>query len=146
MPRYAYRIDLSAQHAECEANYARLAKLLSPLGDADRGVIGLPGGQMLDVAVVERCPYTTTVVVTGVQHDKGWTAMPALTVRAYRDARMAEVIACSGRRHPQPRYEYPNRSMFQPDEKQQWNRFLGEWLSYCLQYGHAIQAGGCALV
>ena len=139
MPRYAYQIDLSAQHAECEANYARLARLMAPLGDADRGVVGLPGGQTLNIEVVERCPYTVTLVVTGMQRDAGWAAMPPLTVRAYHDARMAEVTACAGRRNPQPRYEYPNRGMFQPDEKEQWNRFLGEWLSYCLQHGHAIE-------
>lgn len=140
MARNPYRIDLSAQHAECEANYARLSRLLSSLGDADRGTVGLPQGRGLEIAITERCPYTTTVEIACAAGPGNWVAMPPLTIRKYHDARMAEVIACAGRRHPQPRYEYPNQSMFQPDEKEQWNRFLGEWLSYCLQFGHAARS------
>ena len=137
MLRQAYRIDLSAQHAECEANYARLSRLLALLGNADQGAIGLPEDYALNIAITERCPYTLTVQVSCAAVSSGWMAMPALTVRVYHDARMAEVIGCAGHRRLQPRYRYPNREMFQPDEKEQWNRFLGEWLSYCLRFGHA---------
>ena len=34
------------------------------------------------------------------------------------------------------RYQYPNRNMYQEDEKSQQNRFLADWLEHCLQNGH----------
>jgi uncharacterized protein YqiB (DUF1249 family) len=29
--------------------------------------------------------------------------------------------------------------MYHQDEKAQWNRFLGEWLSHCLKYGYHLE-------
>lgn len=139
MSRSAYRIDLSAQHAECEANYARLTQLLAPVGEKGQLRIILPGGHALQLGIAERFPYTVTVEVAAASPAGPGSAMPPLTVRMYHDARMAEVIACGDVRRPRPRYAYPNQQMFQPDEKEQWNRFLGEWLSYSLQFGRAEQ-------
>lgn len=146
MSRPAYRIDLSAQHAECEANYARLSRLLALLGSADQGVIGLPEGDAMSIEITERCPYTLTVEVSCAALADDWSARPALTIRIYHDARMAEVVGCAGHIRPRPRYRYPNRDMFQPDEKEQWNRFLGEWLSHCLRFGHLPRAADCVSV
>ena len=42
------------------------------------------------------------------------------------------------------RYEYPNRHMYQSDEKAQFNVFLGEWLSHCLDRGHVLDPLGLA--
>jgi uncharacterized protein YqiB (DUF1249 family) len=53
----------------------------------------------------------------------------------YHDARMAEVVTFAHLRRVFPHYDYPNPAMHQPDEKAQWNRFLGEWLSHCLRHG-----------
>lgn len=131
-----YSVDLSAEMAECEANYARLRRLVDCTGPGRR--LGLGGGQHLQLTVTERAPYTTTLTIT---EDEG--ALPrlatSLTVRMYHDARLAEVVECASLRRVQPRYDYPNPLMHQPDEKAQWNRFLGEWLSHCLQHGLAIE-------
>lgn len=128
-----YRVDLAADLAECEANYARLRRLL-PLLDDDTHAFGIGAQLQLHVEVTERCPYTTTLEFS--QLPVGIPSVtPRLTVRIYHDARLAEVIAFTSRRRVQPRYDYPNPGMHQPDEKSQWNRFLGEWLSHCLQHG-----------
>jgi uncharacterized protein YqiB (DUF1249 family) len=37
-----------------------------------------------------------------------------------------------------PRYEYPNRAMYQADEKLQINQFLGELLTLALREGHQV--------
>lgn len=128
-----YRIDLAAELAECEANYARLLRLL-PMLERDTHAFGVGAHLQLHVTVTERSPYTTTLefcqLPAGIP-----SVAPRLTVRAYHDARLAEVIAFTSRRRVQPRYDYPNPAMHQPDEKSQWNRFLGEWLSHCLQHG-----------
>lgn len=147
MKRRRYQIDLAADMAECEANYARLARLL-PDCELHSRTFGLGNAEM-SIEVVERCPYTTTLEIC----QRPQTASPQLlaatalfskiaarlTVRVYHDARLAEVIAFASRRRVLPRYEYPNEAMHQPDEKSQWNRFLGEWLSHCLRHGFDLR-------
>lgn len=134
--RKRYQVDLVAQQAECAANYARLSRLFDR--DADGLRFGLGGGVHLQLTVTERGPYTTTLTIT--QSDAPPPAlMPHLTVRMYHDARLAEVVEFASRRRVRPRYDYPNPVMFQPDEKAQWNRFLGEWLSHCLRHGVALE-------
>lgn len=132
-PKRRYQIDLAAAQAECELNYSRLLKLLRTFPDDER-YFGVGPQQQLTMRVTERCPYTTTLEIapTPLPID---SVAPSLIVRVYHDARLAEVIAFANSRRPRPRYEYPNEAMFQPDEKAQWNRFLGEWLSHCLQHG-----------
>ena len=53
-----------------------------------------------------------------------------MTVRMYHDAKVAEVVNCSGRGGFEPEYGYPNKLMLQRDEKRQVNQLLGEWLDF----------------
>jgi uncharacterized protein YqiB (DUF1249 family) len=92
---------------------------------------------MLCILVKERCPYTTTVSMT--LEGEAWQEKKSqMVVRIYHDAQMAEVIGYQQGRHFQSRYEYPNKTMYHPDEKEQLNRLLGEWLSTCLTCGHVL--------
>lgn len=136
-----YQVDLAAAQAECEANYARLQRLLPALARRaacpDRHAFGVGVDQQLHIAITERGPYTTTLEIS--QPPLGVPSLaPRLTARVYHDARLVEVVAFTSRRRVQPRYDYPNPAMHQPDEKAQWNRFLGEWLSHCLQHGFSL--------
>ena len=128
-----YRVDLAAEQAECETNFWRLSRLLHDYtGDLYSFDIG--ANFCMHIRVLERCPYTTTLEI--LQAPTAIVALaPRLTVRVYHDARLAEVIAFAPWRRPLPRYDYPNPAMHQPNEKTQWNHFLGEWLSHCLQHG-----------
>ena len=56
-----------------------------------------------------------------------------LNVRIYHDACVAEVMGYQKHRHFTSRYDYPNPDMFHKNEKQQLNKFLGEWLDHCLR-------------
>ena len=144
-----YTVDLAAQMAECEANYARIMRLLPDLDSVDQRAFGvaMPGSApaQLRITVTERCKYTTMVDVTqsplsGVSRAIGQlAASPSFSLRIYHDARMAEVVAFDRHRQIRARYEYPNQNMYHEDEKAQLNRFLGEWLSHCLRYGHALE-------
>jgi len=58
-----------------------------------------------------------------------------LLVRLYHDADLAEVISCERHRQFRARYHYPNRYMYQRDEKARLNSFLGELLGHCLANG-----------
>ena len=83
-------------------------------------------------------PYTTTLQV---RQELGlpWLPAPRLEVRVYHDARMAEVIGAEQARRLMAIYPYPNQAMHQPDEKNQLNLFLGEWLAHCLACGHEME-------
>lgn len=144
-----YRVDLPGQLAVCEANYLRLLKLTPDLPCCDqwRFTVSLAeNSRRIDISVLERARYTTTLELAAehpmpegsVVHVCGFMS-PRLKVRLYHDARMAEVIAWEEHRQLQPRYDYPNRQMYQSDEKAQMNQFLGEWLSYCLEQGYASE-------
>jgi uncharacterized protein YqiB (DUF1249 family) len=150
-----YKVDLPSQMAECEANYARLKKLLAMTQSNQlpqaaehefRFMVARGEQHWLHVLnITERSPYTTTLELsrTAVGFDSGWLAMPKLTLRMYHDAQLAEVLAWEGHKRLRPRYEYPNQAMYHSDEKYQLNRFLGEWLKVCIEHGHSLDAHYC---
>lgn len=135
----AYRVDLTALQAACEANYRRLQRLLpSWRNQAGQRVLvlgALHSQRLLQLSWQSDGPYTTTVELRE-KAPLAWLAAPLLQVRAYHDARMAEVVAVAGQRHLLPRYGYPNPRMNHPDEKSQLNLYLGEWLGHYLSCGH----------
>ncbi|KPA92520.1 MULTISPECIES: DUF1249 domain-containing protein [Pseudomonas] len=142
--RERYRVDLIGLQAACEANYARLMRLLPEMRDQQRArrIAVTQGDQMLGVLaleVLQDCPYTTTLLVRQ-EHSLPWLPVPQLQVQVYHDARMAEVISAEHARRFRSIYPYPNAAMHQPDEKAQLNIFLGEWLSHCLACGHEFEA------
>lgn len=147
MKRRRYNIDLGAHIAECEANYARLMRLLPDLPDTDRRTFRVRLGESeprVRFEVAQRCPYTTVVhVVQDAHAASGATrgselpgfAETRLAIRVYHDAKAAEVIEYQNERGFHAVYEYPNARMRHPDEKAQVNRFLGEFLGVCLEHG-----------
>ena len=140
--RERYRVDLVELQAACEANYARLMRLLPHMREhsQSRRVALSQGEHLLGVLaldVLESCPYTTTLRVRQ-EHSLPWLPVPHLEVQVYHDARMAEVVSAEHTRRLRSIYPYPNEAMHQPDEKAQLNLFLGEWLSHCLACGHEL--------
>lgn len=137
-----YKVDLRGYMADCEANYFRLMKLFPDmLEEAAERRLGLShdSDHELFLIVRENTRYTTLIELSQVAsagRDNPWFRLPVLMLRLYHDARVAEVLSCDGFRRLQPRYGYPNQQMHQQDEKAQWNRFLGEWLSHCLARGY----------
>ncbi len=141
MGKTAYVTDLKGLQGECSANYLRLTRLLGELTAGETRELELFGKQggfgTLSLTVLEQAPYTTMVQVSqGGLMDE---VVEPLQVRVhlYHDVRMAEVTDFQRQRHFSGRYRYPNVRMFQPDEKLQINRFLGEWLAHGLAHGHA---------
>jgi uncharacterized protein YqiB (DUF1249 family) len=141
--RERYRVDLLELQSACEANYLRLMRLLPDMRNQPetRRIAMSQGDRLLGVlvlTVVESCPYTTTVQLR--QEDcLPWLPVPRMDVRVYHDARMAEVIGAEHARRFRGIYSYPNAQMHQPDEKNQLNLFLGEWLGHCLACGHELE-------
>lgn len=137
----AFAPSLESRHAECELNYARLARVLPGFACGTARTIGLRRAdgrvERLEFTVTERSPYTVTIELLQCTPVWGSQAM-RLIVRAYLDARMAEVTGCDEARYLLARYPYPNARMFARDEKWQLNRLLGEWLAACLADGHQL--------
>lgn len=146
-----YKVDLPLQMAECETNYVRLTKLLAnnqlpSLQNEFRFMVARGEQHWLHILyITERSRYTTTLELSreAIDTSSNWLKMPKLTLRMYHDAKLAEVLAWEGHKRLRPRYEYPNQSMYQSDEKYQLNRFLGEWLTLCLEHGHSLDATFC---
>ncbi|WP_257286428.1 DUF1249 domain-containing protein [Endozoicomonas sp. SESOKO1] len=134
-----YRVNLIRLQQLCERNYLRLTRLLPEL--SERAHFTLPvkhrnslnnGKEWLVIDVMERSPFTTLLKL---QMEADWGRlfkMPEAEVRLYHDVRMAEIVSRKTSQILQPRYNYPNRKMHQPDEKEQHNQFLAQWLDYAL--------------
>ena len=140
MFRPRYKVDLVAHLAECDANYVRIMMLMPELDSMNERDFCV-GNECVRVqlSVLERCPYTTTVRLLQRSHELGaenFTLAPtSITVRLYHDARTAEVIEFQNYRRWKAIYQYPNREMHLPNEKAQVNLFLSEYLSHCLRHG-----------
>ena len=140
-----YKVDLRRYMADCDANYVRLMKLFPEMMESEERKIGFchDGDHVLTLTVLEQTRYTTLIkfgLVSVIVGARPWLRLPVLTLRLYHDAQVAEVLSFEGVRHIEPRYEYPNKDMHHQDEKAQWNLFLGEWLSHCLEHGYDVES------
>jgi hypothetical protein len=145
----SYKVDLRALHALCEANYARMLRLFSDYEGRNSKKFTVDDAQV-HIEVLERSRYTTLFCLKSYRSatpatdragDASWLIPLAMEARAYHDAGMIEVVRFQTASRTQGRYAYPNPSMHQQDEKNQQNRFLADWLSYCLHHGQADLAG-----
>ena len=135
--RALYNVDLSAHLAECELNYVRLCRLLPRMEAGDGREFALGDDLSVWIRVTERARYTSILAIE--QRHRGLSALASnLSVRVYHDAGVAEVASFEGCYRVLAKNDYPNRRMHHRDEKQQWNRFLGEWLQHCLAQGRSL--------
>ena len=141
---YIYVPDLIADMAECDANYIRLRQLFPDMDEKSDLKFGIRTttreGATVVIRITARCPFTTmmTVSVTS-QNGELFVKWPNLDVRIYHDVRSAEVIRFDQHRNFRFRYPTPNDNMFQPDEKSQINKFLGELLTHCIEHGYSLE-------
>ena len=139
-----YVPDLVADMAECDANYIRLRQLFPDMHAEDDIRFGIQTrteeGALVQIAITERCPFTTMVQVTvEAEADEPLIRWPSLSLRVYHDVCSAEVVEFERHRNFLYRYPTPNKDMFQPDEKSQINKYLGELLTYCIEHGYSLE-------
>lgn len=136
-------VDLQDHHGQCEINYHRCMALMPGCRSGERvWSFAVEEAPRIDVHITlcEAAPYTTTVDIVPSYRDAVYLQAPKLRVRLYHDAQMAEVIGWNRQRHWLPRYHYPNKNMYQRDEKLSLNRFLGDLLAHCKKLGIATSA------
>lgn len=133
-PRLATLMNL------CDINYMLILRLL-----ADKEKVGeercffISDFLSYTIVVNEVTRYTSLVTISqdaiiGGKH-LSQLLCPKMVIRLYHDARMAEVISNQDIMQVKPRYDYPNSDMHLPDEKEQINTFLKEWLQLCHSHG-----------
>lgn len=135
-----YRPNITNIINLCEVNYMMLLRLI-----ADKEQVGEQRCFMISdflsytILITEVTRYTSLITMSQDTHISGHNLTnlfrPKMVIRLYHDARLAEVISNQDIRQIKPRYDYPNSKMHLPDEKQQINVFLKEWLQLSLQLG-----------
>lgn len=142
MKQANYRPNLPNLMSLCEVNYMMILRLL-----ADKERVGEQRDFLISdfltyrIKVNEVTRYTSLITMTQnctlLANTLTDMLKPKMVIRLYHDARMAEVISNQDISRVKPRYDYPNKKMHLPDEKQQINLFLKEWLQLSLQLGQS---------
>ena len=133
-----YIPDLQEFMALTASNYAKLMRLLPPNNGTTvtDNILAIEQQPDLSISLQQKSRYTETYELRQA-HPTDNRLGRCFIVRLYHDAKVAEVLSGLNDAMLPPVYPYPNSKMKQPDEKIQLNRFLGEWLSFCLQFGQS---------
>lgn len=138
--RKRYVPDLVQIGALYETNYSRLLRLIQLMGDKKCMLFKLHNGSnyigAVRIELLETCRYTDTFLLEQTASAGPWVNNPKMQVRLYHDAAVAEVVGKHGRQAAEGVNAYPNQKMHLPDEKNQLNLFLAEWLNFCITYGY----------
>lgn len=131
--RKKYVPNLKGLHTLCEVNYVRMLRLLPDLDvESQSYQFGTEQKLQYQICIVDASRYTTTLDVLQLSDTLPQWLKPAMNVRLYHDARMAEVLSSQNVSAIKPSYGYPNQKMHQKNEKEMVNSFLAEWLVFCL--------------
>lgn len=141
-----YRPNLTGLMNLCSVNYMLLLRLL-PNDNKGTEQVGEQRNFFISdflsysITVNEVTRYTSLITIAQDANIMGQHLRhlfePTMVIRLYHDAQMAEVISSQDIKQVKPRYDYPNKVMHLPDEKQQINLFLKEWLQLCHHFGQA---------
>jgi uncharacterized protein len=145
-----YKPCLDEFLSQCEVNYFLLLKLFpfldvkknnySEHGDTPKIAFETNVGSQLDFELIEKAPYTTTMMLKLNVPIKAKKNKMSLMLRLYHDVKLVEVMDKIGPKAIKPLIKGNGLSRHQTDEKRQLNRFLGESLNYCL----AGSVNGCS--
>lgn len=151
MLRKTYHFDIKKMSAYCEANYFLLCQIIPEVvskkeisyGDQLKKEISIVHDDHIPAEIVliisEQCRYTTMIDINlNMNFTKGYISSISknnFSVRLYHDVKTAEVISFNYFYNRLGSQNYPNKLMYQPDEKVQQNKLLFEWLNLCLSDG-----------
>lgn len=125
-----------------ESNYIRLGWIAQDVRRLpDRALSRVADDCPLEVTVLERARFTTTLAISYLFEEAGGTLRePELQVRVYHDARLAEASGTAGpARHPalhRLREALPAAA----DGRWPANMLLNKWLEYSAERGHRFPA------
>ncbi len=118
----------------CESNYRKLFQLIPELKLLEKFAVGRKHNRpAIHLAILERNPYTLTIELSHrfiLPHSE--QAVPAIKIRVYLDAQMAEVIRDSDRAAVNNVFQNPGKILEVREYKWRLNYFLQKWLDHCL--------------
>ena len=119
----------------CESNYQKLFRLIPNLRVLDKTAIGNTHDQpSLHLDIIEKNPYTLTIELSHCfKQQLSELIAPAVKIRVYLDAQLAEVIRDQDRPAVDRVYQNPGRTLEIQDYKWRLNYFLQKWLDHCLK-------------
>jgi uncharacterized protein YqiB (DUF1249 family) len=123
-----------------ESNYLRLFRVIPELDRIDGCFHSRVAGDCdLHVEILERCRYTVTMSLTyHLETDDGLLIDPDMTVRAYLDGKLAEVMAIGEcQRHTTLR-QLVREHRRELDRRWRLNVVLNKWLDYLSEQGHLV--------
>ena len=123
-----------------ESNYLRLLRLVPELDRIDGCFRSRVAGDCdLHLEVLERSRYTVTLSLTyQFETDDGLLIDPDMSVRAYLDGKLAEVLAIGkSQRHPALR-QLVHAHRAELDRRWRSNVVLNKWLDYLSEQGHLV--------
>jgi hypothetical protein len=123
-----------------ESNYLRLFRLIPELDRIDGCFHSRVVGDCdLHVEILERCRYTLTLSLTyHLETDDGVLIDPDITVRAYLDGKLAEVMAIGERQRHTPLRQLVREHRRELDRRWRLNIVLNKWLDYLSEQGHLV--------
>ncbi len=119
----------------CESNYQKLLKLIPELLTLKEPAIGLAHhNTTLHITVIESTPYTMTVELSHCfNKNLDEFLEPAVKIRLYMDAQLAEVLSDHVRASVAQVFKNPGLSREIMNYKWRLNYFLQKWLDHCLK-------------
>jgi uncharacterized protein len=125
-----------------ESNFIRLGWLVGNVAGLDGAYQSrIPGDCDLQLSVVTRSPYTTTVNLTYLMPDQeAVPRFPDMGVRVYHDARLVEAQEWAHSHGHAGLRELRNTVACELDQRWARNIMLNKWLEYCVERGHRFSA------
>jgi len=129
----------------CESNYHKLFCLIPDLCSFQSQATGTTSNKpSLYLKVIERSKHTLTVELSHAFNNNLEDFMePAVKIRVYLDANLAEVLNDHARPVVSKVYKDPAQSVEIMNYKWRLNYFLQKWLDHCLQADYKFEIQGC---
>ncbi len=128
----------------CESNFQKLFCLIPDLCSFKKHATGNTENKpTLYVNIIERSKHTLTVELSHCfNHNLENLMEPAIKIRIYLDARIAEVLRDYKRTDVSQVFKDPGQSVEIMNYKWRLNYFLQKWLDHCLQTNYQFQSTG----
>ncbi len=128
----------------CESNFQKLFSLIPDLCSFHNKATGETTNKpTLYLKIIDRTNHTLTVELTHC-FDKNLESFmePAIKIRIYLDANLAEVLKDHQRPLVSKVYKDPRQSVEIMNYKWRLNYFLQKWLDHCLQTNYQFRSTG----
>jgi len=121
-----------------ESNFIRLGWLAGNVAALKGEYLSPVAGDCdLQLSVVERSPYTTTLNLTYlIPEQQATRRCPDMGVRVYHDARLVEAQEWAHRHEHAGLRALRNTVACELDQRWARNIMLNKWLEYCVERGH----------